>query len=71
MLITHNENENPISNLPITWISARSAPQIKDECTFHFSNFLLIGQCNYSSNCWFGIISLLTVPPEYFLLKHF
>ena len=37
MSITHNENLNPLLNLLINCISARSAPQIfsiKGECTF-------------------------------------
>ena len=33
---------------------------IKDEYTFRFSNFLIIGLCNSSANSWFDIISLLT-----------
>ena len=39
MSITQNKNCNPLLNLLISCISARSAPQllsIKDECTFHF-----------------------------------
>ena len=46
MSITHNKNRNPLLNLLINWISARSAPQIlsiKDEYTFLFSKFLIIG----------------------------
>ena len=40
-------------DLFINFISTRSAPQImsiKDECTFLFSNFLIIGLCNSSAN---------------------
>ena len=47
-------------------ISARSAPQIlslKDEYTFLFSNFLIIGLCNFSTNCWFYLISFLIPLP--------
>ena len=43
------------------------APQIlslKDEYTLHFSNFLIVGSCNYSANSWFAIISLLKPLPE-------
>ena len=53
-------------------MSARSTPQIlslKDEYTFRFSNFLIIGLCSSSANSWFGIISLLAAPPEVFLSK--
>ena len=54
-------------------MSVRSAPQIlslKDEYTFHFSGFLIIGLCSSSNNCWFGIISLLTPLPEDVLMKN-
>ena len=47
-------------------ISARSAPQIlslKDEYAFLFSNFLIIGLCNFSTNCWFYLISSLIPLP--------
>ena len=45
-LITHNKNRNPFLYLLINYTSARSAPQIlslKDESTFSFSIFLMIG----------------------------
>ena len=32
---------------------------LKDEYTFHFSNFLIICLFNSSANCWFEIISHL------------
>ena len=42
----HNENLNPLLNLFIKCVSARSAPQIlyiKDEGTFSFLKFFIIG----------------------------
>ena len=42
---------------------SRSVAQIlslKDEGSF-FPNFLIIGLCNSSANCWLHIISLLTL----------
>ena len=69
---TLNKNLNLLSNLPINCISARSAPQllsIKVECTFLFSNFLIIGLFNSSANSLLEIFSFLTVPPEVFLPK--
>ena len=67
MSITLNKNLNPSSNLLINYISARSAPQIlsiKDECTFPFSNFLIIGLCNSSANSLFEIFSFLIALPQ-------
>ena len=58
----HNKNRNPLFYLLISCISARSAPQVlslKDEYTFRFSNFLVIGLCNSSANCCSDIISPL------------
>ena len=49
MSITHNKNLNPLLNLLIISISARSAPQIlsiKGEFTFLLLKFLIIGLCN-------------------------
>ena len=46
---------------------ARSAPKIlslKDECTFLFLNFLIIGLCDSSDNSLFEIFSFVIVPPE-------
>ena len=43
----------PLLNLLINCILARSAPQIlslKDDCTFRFFNFLIIGLYNTSAN---------------------
>ena len=57
MSITHNINLNPLLNLLITCISARSARQIlsiKGECTFLLLNFLMIGLCNSSINSLLG-----------------
>ena len=62
MSITHNKNLNPLLNLLIYCISAKSAPQIlslNPELTFYFLNFLIIGLCNSSANCKFCLISLL------------
>ena len=50
MSITHNKDLNPLRNLLINCISARSAPQIlsiKGKCTFSLS-FLKI--CLYNSS---------------------
>ena len=66
MSITHNNNLNPLLNLLINCISARSAPQIlciKGECTFLFLNFLIIGLCNSSANTLFEIFSFLIPLP--------
>ena len=62
---TQNKNLNSLFNLLINYVSARSVPQIlsvKDEGTFLFSNFLIIGFCNSSANSLLDIISFLTVP---------
>ena len=72
MSITHNRNLNPILNLLINCISARSTLQIlsiKDECTFFFSNFQIIGLCNSCANTLLEIILWLTVRPEVYLSK--
>ena len=61
------------NDLLINCISAGSAPQIlsiKDECTFLFLNFLIIGLCNSSTNYLFEIFSFLTVPPDVLLSKN-
>ena len=81
MSITHNKNLNPLLNLLINCISARSAPQIssiKGDCTFHLLNFLIISLCNSSANycvakCegrWSDIFSFLIPLPEAFLSKN-
>ena len=44
--ITHNKNINPLLNLLINCVSAKSTPQIlslNEEYTFLFLNFLIIG----------------------------
>ena len=44
--ITHNKNLNPLLNVLINYISAKSAPQILSlnaEYTFLFLNFLIMG----------------------------
>ena len=75
--MTYNKNRNSLLYLLVSCISVRSAPQtlsVKHECTFRFSNVLIVGFCNSSANCWFVNISLLradlsapvTVPPEHF-----
>ena len=51
-------------------MSTRSAPKIlliKDEYSFRFSIFLIIGLCN----SWFDIFSFLTEPPEVLCRKIF
>ena len=48
MSITHDKYLNPLIILLTNSISGRSTPQIlslKGECTFFFSNFLMIGFC--------------------------
>ena len=45
---------------------------LRDDYTFRFSDFTVIGLCDSSANChvskskgwWFGIISPVTVPHE-------
>ena len=73
MPITHNKKRVPLLNLLINCISTRSAPQIlslKDECAFHFSNFLIIGLCNSSVNFSFCSILFVTEPLARFLSKN-
>ena len=68
-----NKKGKSLLNLLINCISARSATQIwflKDEYTFHFSNFPIIGWCHSSDNCLFGIVLFLAhLPREFFLKK--
>ena len=50
ILIKHNKKQIPLANLLNNCISAKSAPHMlsmQDECTFCFSNVLIIGLCNY------------------------
>ena len=58
--MTQNKNLNPLLNLPINYISTRSAPQTlsaKSKCTF--LNFLIIALCNSSASSLLEIISFL------------
>ena len=73
MSITQNTNLNPLLNLLINCISARSVSQIlsiKVECSFYFLNFPLIGLHNSSANSLLEICSFLTVLPEVSLSKN-
>ena len=57
----------PFLNVIINCILARLAAQIlpiKDECTFGFSNFLIIGLRNYSANSCFNLCPFLAPPLE-------
>ena len=57
MSITYNKNLNPLLNLLMNCILARSAPHIlymKDEYIFRLLNFLMIGLCNLSANPYFA-----------------
>ena len=52
--MTHNKKWIPLLYIPIHCISAWSTSQIlslKDEYTFRFPNFLIIGLCNFFANC--------------------
>ena len=76
MSITHNKKRIFLLNLLISCISARSVPQtlsIKAECTFLFSNLLIIG----SANSLLDILSFLiaelfecVASPKVFLSKN-
>ena len=71
--ISHNQNQNPLLNLLINIISARSAQQLlslKDGYTFGFSNFLMVDLCNSSAYYWLDIISVLIPPLENLLSKN-
>ena len=64
--------KNPLLNLLINCLFARSAPKIlsiKGERTFLFSNFLITGLYISSANALLEIISFLTFPPEIFYQK--
>ena len=74
MSITHNKNLNPLLDLLINCISARLTFQIlsiKGEFTFLFLNFLIIGLCNSSVNCWYDLFSFLIPLLEVFFIKKF
>ena len=65
--MTYNIKRTTLLNLLINCILARSALQIwsvKDECTFRFSNSLIIDFCKSFANYWFGKILLLTPLPD-------
>ena len=69
MSLAHYEKQIPLLNFLINCILARPAAQvlsIKDECIFLFSNFLMIGLCNFSANCCSYIFSFLISLPERF-----
>ena len=55
--MTHNKNRNLLSNLLIKCISAS---QHNKYCflKLSFSNFLVVGLCKSSDNCWLGTFSL-------------
>ena len=63
MPITHNKNLNPLLNLLINCISAKSTPQIlsiKGDCTFLLLNFLIMRLCNSSAN---SLLEIFLIPP--------
>ena len=66
MSTTYNKNLNSLLNFLIHCIHATSAPQILSikECTFLFSNFLIINLCNSFAIHLLEVISFLTFPPE-------
>ena len=71
--IIHNKKRTPLLNLPTSCISGRLAPQtlsIKGKYTILFSDFLIIGLCNYSADSLFVILSFLTAPPKVFISKN-
>ena len=66
---THNKNQNPLLNVLINCISAKSTPQIlsiKGKCTFLLLNFPIIGLCNYFANSLLEIFLFLIPLPEVF-----
>ena len=70
--ITHNKNLNPVLDLLINCISAKSAPQIlsiKGDCTFLSLNVLIIGLCNSSANSLLEKFSFVIPLPEILLSK--
>ena len=72
MSITYNKNLNPLLNLLINCISARSVPQIlsiKGACVFLFLNVLIIGLCHSSASSSSDIISFFTAPLEVFFCE--
>ena len=65
--MTHSKNQIPLIYLLVNCVSAESACEmltLRNVYTFHFLDFLIIGLCNFSANCWFDIITVLIGPPE-------
>ena len=74
ILITHNENQIPLVNLHIIYISVGLAPQVlsaKSEWTLLFSNVLIIGLCKSTANSLFEIFSFLVSLPQVFFIKKY
>ena len=72
MSIRHNKYLNPLLDLLINCISARSAAHIlpiKVQFTFRSLSFLITGLNNSSANSLLGIILFLIDPPDIFLSK--
>ena len=70
--ITPNKNLNPVFDLLIICISAKSAPQIlsiKGDCTFLSLNILIIGLCNSFASSLLEKFSFVIPLPEIFLSK--
>ena len=65
MSITHNKKRILLLNYLLIAYQQDQHSKIyrKDESTFRFLDFLIIGLCNSSVNSWFCIISLLAAPP--------
>ena len=64
----YNIKQILVLSLLIIFIPETSVPQvlsIKGGYTSCFSNFLLIGLYNSSTNSWFDIFSFLTAPQEF------
>ena len=73
--ITHNKRRISLLNLPIDYISVRSAPQVlllNNEYTFIFSIFLMIDLGNSSANCSFCLVSfcLIAPPADFFFYQN-
>ena len=49
------------------YLQDQQPKRMNDECTYRFSNFLIIFLCNSSANCRFYIISILIAPLKNFL----
>ena len=71
--IAHKRYLVPLFYLLIKCISAKSTLQIlslKEEYTFLFLNFIIIGLWSSSANCWFSLILYLIPAPFDFLSKN-